>query len=55
MPHDSADAIRRASSCIRSLVRATSMPPDWMKTSISLYCRTLSTVSAVISFEWSTR
>ena len=28
MPHDTADAMRRESSCIRSLVRATSMPPD---------------------------
>ena len=27
IPHDAADAIRRCSSCIRSSVRATSMPP----------------------------
>ena len=51
MPHDSAEAIRRVSSCIRSLVRATSTPPDWMNTPSSLYWRTLSIVSAVISLE----
>ena len=55
IPHEPAEAMRRVSSCIRSLVRATSIPPDWMKTPSSLYCRTLSTVSAVISLEWSTR
>ena len=51
MPQEPADAMRRVSSCIRSFVRATSMPPDWMKTPISLYWRTLSVVSAVISLE----
>ncbi len=55
MPHDVPEATRRVSSCIRSLVRATSMPPERMKTPSSLYWRTLSIVSAVISFEWSTR
>ena len=54
-PHDLADAIRRRSSSIRSSVRATSIPPDSVKTSSSLYCSTLSSVSAVISREWSTR
>ena len=53
-PHALAEDIRRASSCIRSSVRATSMPPDSVKTPSSVYCRTLSAVSAVISFEWST-
>ena len=55
IPHDSAEAMRRVSSCMRSFVRATSMPPDCVKTPISLYCRTLSIVRAVISLEWSTR
>ncbi len=54
MPHDLAEAMRRRSSCIRSSVRATSMPPLWVKTSSSRYWRTLSSVSAVISLEWST-
>ena len=35
MPHDFADAMRRRSSSIRSSVRATSMPPHSVKTSIS--------------------
>jgi hypothetical protein len=55
MPHDFADAILRRSSSMRSSVRATSIPPHSVKTPISLYCRVLSTVSWVISFEWSTR
>ena len=54
MPHAIADETRRVSSCIRSSVRATSIPPDSVKTPSSLYWRTLSSVSAVISFEWST-
>ena len=54
MPQAFADATRRVSSCIRSSVRATSMPPDSVKTPISLYWRMLSSVSCVISFEWST-
>ena len=28
MPHEAAEDMRRVSSCMRSLVRATSMPPD---------------------------
>ena len=54
IPHAFADDMRRCSSCIRSSVRATSMPPLSVKTSHSLYCRTESAVSCVISFEWST-
>jgi hypothetical protein len=50
-PHDFAEAIRRRGSSMRSSVRATSIPPHSVKTSISLYCRTLSAVSAVISRE----
>ena len=37
IPHDLADAMRRVSSCMRSSVRATSIPPDSVKTPISLY------------------
>ena len=54
MPHAFADDIRRRSSSIRSSVRATSKPPDSVKTPISLYCRTESSVRSVISREWST-
>ena len=54
MPHDFAEAIRRRSSSIRSSVRAISIPPLSVKTSSSLYWRMLSSVSAVISLEWST-
>ena len=54
MPHAFADAMRRRSSSMRSSVRATSIPPDSVKTPISLYWRMLSSVSCVISFEWST-
>ena len=54
MPHDLAEAIRRVSSCIRSSVRAISIPPLSVNTSSSLYWRMLSSVSAVISLEWST-
>ena len=54
MPHACADDMRRCSSCIRSSVRATSMPPLSVNTSRSLYWRMLSNVSAVISLEWST-
>ena len=53
-PHDFADAIRRRSSSIRSSVRATSMPPHSVLTPISMYWRCDSSVSCVISFEWST-
>jgi len=55
MPHECDEAIRRLSSSIRSVVRATSMPPLWVKTPISLYWATLSAVRAVISREWSVR
>jgi len=54
IPQDFAELMRLASSCMRSSVRATSMPPDSVKTPISSYWRTLSSVSCVISFEWST-
>jgi hypothetical protein len=54
IPQAFADDIRRWSSCIRSSVRATSMPPLSVNTSHSLYWRTESAVSCVISFEWST-
>ena len=55
MPH----VLRRrrsaaSSSCIRASVRATSIPPHSMNTPSSLYWRMLSSVSAVISLEWST-
>ena len=39
---------------MRSSVRATSKPPDSVKTPISLYCRTESSVRSVISRQWST-
>ena len=54
MPHALADDIRRRSSSMRSSVRATSKPPDSVKTPISLYCRTESSVRSVISRLWST-
>ncbi len=53
-PHDFADAIRRRNSSIRSSVRATSIPPHSVLTPISTYWRCDSSVSCVISFEWST-
>ena len=46
--------MRRRSSSMRSSVRATSMPPHSMRTPSSSYWRMLSSVSAVISREWST-
>ena len=54
IPQACADDMRRCSSCMRSSVRATSMPPLSVNTSRSWYWRTLSSVSAVISLEWST-
>ena len=54
MPHEAAETIRRRSSCSRSSVRATSIPPQRVKTPSSSYWRTLSSVSCVISREWST-
>src|SRR3954452_4749792 len=54
MPQIRAEVIRRRSSSIRASVRATSNPPDSVKTPISLYWRMLSSVRSVISREWST-
>ncbi len=53
-PHAFADCIRRWSSCMRSSVRATSMPPDSLKQSISSYISMDRRVRWVISFECST-
>ncbi len=53
IPHAFEAASRRFSSSIRSGVRATSIPPLCVKTPSSWYCLTLSSVSAVISLEWS--
>src|SRR5665213_4434191 len=53
-PHDFADTMRRRSSSMRSSVRATSMPPLSISVPASLYWRIESSVSCVISFEWST-
>ena len=55
MPHEVDAATRRLSSSMRSGVRATSMPPVSSYTPRSRYCLALSTVKAVISFEWSVR
>ncbi len=55
IPQALAEDIRRRSSSIRSSVRATSNPPDWVKTPISLYCSTESRVRSVISREWSVK
>src|SRR3954447_3478309 len=54
MPQAFADEIRRPNSCMRSSVRATSMPPLRVNTPVSLYWRTDSRLSCVISFEWPT-
>ena len=54
MPHDFADAMRRCSSCIRSSVRATSMPPHSVKTpELPVLAHALER-ERVISLEWST-
>ena len=53
-PQDTADDMRRFNSSMRSFVRATSTPPLVTETPSSTYCRALSVVSVVISFEWST-
>ena len=53
-PHDLAEAIRRRSSSMRSSVRATSIPPHSVLTPSETYWRCDSSVSCVISFEWST-
>ena len=55
MPQDLPEVMRRVSSCMRSGVRATSMPPDSKNVSSSLYCARLSSVSCAISLLWSTR
>ena len=55
IPQALAEDIRRRSSSIRSSVRATSKPPDSVKTPISWYCATESSVRSVISREWSVR
>lgn len=49
MPHTFALDMRRRSSSMRSSVRATSKPPDCVKTPISLYCLTDSIVMSTIS------
>ena len=51
IPHVTAEDMRRASSCMRAGVRATSIPPHSRYTSSSRYWRMLSSVSAVISLE----
>ena len=53
-PQDLAEAMRRRSSSMRSSVRATSIPPQVVSTPSSSYWRRLSSVSEVISREWST-
>ena len=53
MPQALALVMRRLSSCIRSGVRATSMPPDSVKTPSALYCSVESLVSSNISREYS--
>lgn len=53
-PQDIAEVMRRVSSCIRSALRATSMPPQWFSTPSSVYWRSESRVRSVISLEWST-
>ena len=54
MPHARADDMRLRSSSIRSSVRATSNPPDSVKTPSSLYWRIESRVRSASSREWST-
>src|SRR6266487_260013 len=53
IPHALAAEQRRRSSAIRSAVRATSIPPLWVKTRSSWYCSVLSRVSSIIIFEYS--
>ncbi len=54
IPHAFALDMRRRSSSIRASVRASSKPPDSVKTPISWYWRTESRVRSAISREWST-
>src|SRR5271165_608571 len=53
MPQALAWVVRRRSSCIRSRLRATSIPPDSAKTPSALYCSVESRVSSNISREYS--
>src|SRR5215471_4519501 len=53
MPQALAPVHRRRSSCIRSSVRATSIPPLWVNTPSAWYCSVLSRVSSIIIFEYS--
>ena len=53
MPQPFALVMRRLSSCMRSGVRATSMPPDSVNTPSALYCSVESLVSSNISREYS--
>ena len=53
IPQALAAVQRRRSSCIRSSVRATSIPPLWVNTPSSWYCSVLSAVSSIIIFEYS--
>src|SRR5690349_24102520 len=53
MPQALAPVHRRRSSCMRSSVRATSIPPLWVNTPSAWYCSVLSRVSSIIIFEYS--
>ncbi len=53
MPHDLAWVHRLRSSVIRSVVRATSIPPLWVNTPSPEYCAVLSSVSSNIILEYS--
>ena len=53
IPQALAEAMRRFSSSIRSGFRASSIPPLSLNTPNSLYCAMLSSVSWVMTFEWS--
>ena len=53
MPQERAEVMRRRSSSMRSSVRATSAPPQVVRTPSSSYCRMLSRVSIAISRLWS--
>ncbi len=53
IPHARAAVQRRRSSCMRSAVRATSMPPLSVNTPSAWYCSVLSRVSSIIIFEYS--
>src|SRR5690242_14652526 len=53
MPQALAAVHRRRSSCMRSSLRATSIPPLWVNTPSAWYCSVLSRVSSIIIFEYS--